>query len=67
LRITAGIGNAERHPAMNLTVGICGFSAGGYASALAALRFGIFFCVAVAGGGSYDQTVRIVSERYQGV
>lgn len=60
---------AERHPAMDLErVGITGFSAGGYASALAALRFGHFFKVAVAGGGNYDQALfwHCWGERYQG-
>ena len=60
---------AERHPAMDLDrVGICGFSGGGYASALAALRFGDFFKVAVAGGGNYDQALfwHCWGERYQG-
>jgi dipeptidyl aminopeptidase/acylaminoacyl peptidase len=60
---------AERHPAIDLErVGICGFSAGGYASALAALRFGDFFKVAVAGGGNYDQALfwHCWGERYQG-
>ncbi|MGB6487365.1 MAG: DPP IV N-terminal domain-containing protein [Steroidobacteraceae bacterium] len=60
---------AERHPAMDLDrVGICGFSAGGYASVLAVLRFGGFFKVAVAGGGNYDQALfwHCWGERYQG-
>ncbi len=60
---------AERHPAMDLErAGICGFSAGGYAAALAALRFGGFFKVAVAGGGNYDQALfwHCWGERYQG-
>ena len=60
---------AERYPAMDLDrVGICGFSAGGYAAALAALRFGEFFKVAVAGGGNYDQALfwHCWAERYQG-
>jgi dipeptidyl-peptidase-4 len=60
---------AERHPAMDLDrVGICGFSAGGYVSALAVLRFGHFFKVAVAGGGNYDQALFWHSwgERYHG-
>ena len=60
---------AERHPAMDLErIGICGFSAGGYVSALAALRFGDFFKVAVAGGGNYDQALfwHCWGERYQG-
>lgn len=60
---------ADRYPAMDLErVGICGFSAGGYASVLAALRFGYFFKVAVAGGGNYDQALfwHCWGERYQG-
>ncbi len=60
---------AARHPAIDPDrVGICGFSAGGYASALAALRFGDFFKVAVAGGGNYDQALfwHCWGERYQG-
>lgn len=60
---------AERFPAMDLDrVGICGFSAGGYASALAALRFGHFFKVAVAAGGNYDQSLfwHCWGERYHG-
>jgi dipeptidyl aminopeptidase/acylaminoacyl peptidase len=35
-------------------VGIAGYSGGGYASVLAALRHGDFFKVSVAGGGNYD-------------
>lgn len=61
---------AERYPAMDLErVGICGFSGGGYATALAALRFGEFFRVAVAGGGNYDQGLfwHGWGERYQGL
>lgn len=60
---------AERYPAIDLErVGICGFSGGGYATALAALRFGEFFKVAVAGGGNYDQALfwNGWGERYQG-
>lgn len=49
-------------------VGITGFSAGGYMTAHAALRFGDFFKVAVAGGGNYDQALFWHSwgERYHG-
>lgn len=57
------------YPAMDLNrVGITGFSAGGYASAHAALRFGDFFSVAVAGGGNYDQSLfwHTWGERYHG-
>lgn len=60
---------SQRHPAMDLErVGITGFSAGGYAAALALLRFGHFFKVAVAGGGNYDQALfwHGWGERYQG-
>jgi dipeptidyl-peptidase 4 len=61
---------AERYPAMDLErVGICGFSGGGYASALAALHYGDFFKVAVAAGGNYDQALfwHGWGERYQGL
>ncbi len=57
------------YPAMDLDrVGITGFSAGGYASALASFRHGDFFKVAVAGGGNYDQSLFWHSwgERYHG-
>lgn len=49
-------------------VGITGFSGGGYMTAHAALRFGDFFKVAVAGGGNYDQALFWHSwgERYHG-
>ncbi|MFM8499892.1 MAG: DPP IV N-terminal domain-containing protein [Chakrabartia sp.] len=49
-------------------VGITGFSGGGYMSAHAALRFGDFFKVTVAGGGNYDQALFWQSwgERYHG-
>jgi dipeptidyl-peptidase 4 len=49
-------------------VGITGFSGGGYMTALAALRFGEFFKVAVAGGGNYDQGLfwHCWGERYHG-
>ncbi|MFD6289343.1 DPP IV N-terminal domain-containing protein [Streptomyces sp. NPDC060205] len=60
---------AERYPAMDLSrVGITGFSGGGYATALAVLRRGDFFNVAVAGGGNYDQTLfwHGWGERYHG-
>lgn len=60
---------AERYPQMDLTrVGITGFSAGGYASALGAFRHGDFYRVAVAGGGNYDQSLfwHTWGERYHG-
>ncbi len=59
---------AERHPIDLERVGITGFSGGGYATALAALRFGDFFKVAVAGGGNYDQALfwHCWGERYHG-
>ena len=60
---------AEREPTIDLDrVGITGFSGGGYLSALAALRHGDFFKVAVAGGGNYDQALFWHSwgERYHG-
>jgi dienelactone hydrolase len=49
-------------------VGICGFSGGGYMTAIAALRFGQMFKVAVAAGGNYDQALFWHSwgERYHG-
>lgn len=49
-------------------LGITGFSGGGYAAALAALRNGDVFKVAVAGGGNYDQAMFWHSwgERYHG-
>lgn len=49
-------------------IGITGFSGGGYMAAHAALRFGDFFKVAVAGGGNYDQALFWHSwgERYHG-
>ncbi|WP_219895051.1 S9 family peptidase [Aquisediminimonas profunda] len=49
-------------------IGITGFSGGGYMTAHAALRFGDFFKVAVAGGGNYDQALFWHSwgERYHG-
>ena len=48
--------------------GVTGFSGGGYMTAHAALRFGDFFKVAVAGGGNYDQALfwHTWSERYHG-
>jgi dipeptidyl aminopeptidase/acylaminoacyl peptidase len=58
-----------RYPAMDLQrVGITGFSGGGYMTAIAALRFGDFFKVAVAGGGNYDQALfwHAWGERYHG-
>jgi dipeptidyl aminopeptidase/acylaminoacyl peptidase len=60
---------AERYPSMDLDrVGVCGFSAGGYAAAHAALRYGHVFKVCVAGGGNYDQRLfwHTWGERFQG-
>jgi dipeptidyl aminopeptidase/acylaminoacyl peptidase len=60
---------AERYQSLDLDrVGVCGFSGGGYAAALAALRFGDVFKVAVAGGGNYDQRLfwHTWGERYHG-
>jgi dipeptidyl-peptidase-4 len=60
---------AARHPSIDLgRVGITGFSGGGYLTALAALRHGDFFKVAVAGGGNYDQSLfwHGWGERYHG-
>lgn len=59
----------ERYPALDIQrVGITGFSGGGYMTALAALRYGDFFKVAVAGGGNYDQGLfwHAWGERYHG-
>lgn len=58
------------YPAMDLNrVGITGFSAGGYATALASFQHGDFFKVAVAGGGNYDQSLfwHTWGERYHGL
>jgi len=60
---------ARYNPGIDLDrVGICGFSAGGYLSALAALCHGDLYKVAVAGGGNYDQRLmwHCWSERYHG-
>jgi len=60
---------SSAYPQMDLDrVGITGFSGGGYMTAHAALRFGDFFKVAVAGGGNYDQAMFWHSwgERYHG-
>lgn len=50
-------------------VGVTGFSAGGYLAALAALRYGDFFKVAVAVAGNYDQRLfwHTWGERYHGL
>ena len=59
----------DRYPQINLdSVGVAGFSGGGYMAAMAALRFGDFFKVAVAGGGNYDQALfwHCWGERYHG-
>jgi dipeptidyl-peptidase-4 len=61
---------AERAPSIDLErVGVCGFSAGGFGAAHAALRFGDFFRVAVAGGGNYDERLfwHTWGERYHGL
>ena len=60
---------AQTYPQIDLDrVGITGFSGGGYMTAHAALRFGDFFKVAVAGGGNYDQALfwHCWGERYHG-
>lgn len=60
---------AERNGEIDLDrIGITGFSGGGYMTAHAALRFGDFFKIAVAGGGNYDQAMFWHSwgERYHG-
>lgn len=60
---------AERHPSIDLgSVGMTGFSGGGYATALAAFTRGDFFRVTVAGGGNYDQAMfwHGWGERYHG-
>lgn len=59
---------AQREPIDLERVGITGFSGGGYMTAIAALRHGDFFKVAVAGGGNYDQALfwHCWGERYHG-
>jgi dipeptidyl-peptidase 4 len=60
---------ADTHPQIDLDrVGVTGFSGGGYMAAMAALRFGDVFKVAVAGGGNYDQALfwHCWGERYHG-
>lgn len=60
---------AETRPQIDVNrAGITGFSGGGYMTAHAALRFGDFFKVAVAGGGNYDQALfwHTWGERYHG-
>lgn len=60
---------ADRDPSIDLTrVGITGFSGGGTATVLAALRHGDFFKTAVAGGGKYDESLfgHTWGERYHG-
>jgi dipeptidyl aminopeptidase/acylaminoacyl peptidase len=60
---------AARDSSIDLSrVGITGFSGGGTATVLAALRHGDFFKVAVAGGGKYDEALfeHTWGERYQG-
>ena len=60
---------AERNPSIDTSrVGLTGFSGGGTATVLGALRFGDFFRVAVAGGGKYDEAIfgHSWGERYHG-
>ena len=60
---------AERDRSIDIThVGLTGFSGGGTATVLGALRHGDFFKVAVAGGGKYDEAIFWHSwgERYHG-
>jgi dipeptidyl-peptidase-4 len=60
---------SARDPSIDLTrAAITGFSGGGYMAAMAAVRFGDVFKVAVAGGGNYDQALFWHSwgERYHG-
>lgn len=60
---------AKREPSIDISsVGITGFSGGGTATVLAALRRGDFFKVAVAGGGKYDEAIfeHTWGERYEG-
>jgi dipeptidyl-peptidase 4 len=60
---------ADRYPGLDADrAGIAGFSGGGYMAAIAALRYGAFFKVSVAGGGNYDQALFWHSwgERYHG-
>jgi dipeptidyl aminopeptidase/acylaminoacyl peptidase len=61
---------ALQRPQIDLNrIGVCGFSAGGYLAALAALRHGDFFKVAVAAAGNYDQRLmwHCWGERYHGL
>jgi len=60
---------AGHDPSIDLDrVAVTGFSAGGYAAAHAALRFGDFFKIAVAGGGNYDMRLfwHTWGDRYHG-
>ncbi len=59
---------AQHHPIDLERIGITGFSGGGYMAAMAMLRYGNFFKVAVAGGGNYDQAIfwHCWGERYHG-
>lgn len=60
---------AARDPSIDISrVGLTGFSGGGTATVLGALRFGDFFKVAVAGGGKYDEALfeHTWGERYHG-
>lgn len=60
---------AAADPAVDLSrVGITGFSAGGYMTAIGMFRFPDFYKVGVAGSGNYDQRVFWApwGERYEG-
>ena len=61
---------AARHPQIDVDrVGITGFSAGGYMSAMASCRHGEFFKVSVACSGNFDQSLFWLGwgERYHGL
>lgn len=60
---------AQQWPSIDLDrVGVTGFSGGGTATVMAALRHGDFFKAAVAGGGKYDEALlgHTWGERYHG-
>jgi dipeptidyl aminopeptidase/acylaminoacyl peptidase len=60
---------AAKDPSIDLSrVGVTGFSAGGYMTAIAMLRFPEFYKVGVAGDGNYDQRLFWATwgERYEG-
>ena len=60
---------AAADPAIDVSrVGITGFSAGGYMTAIAMFRYPEFFKVGVAGSGNYDQRLFWATwgERYEG-